>query len=79
MATKKIQVELDNITRFLSKMVGVPCRWHESDLGGRFSVWKSNEDGALIERLIGFASIKELWHQFYIFQRAWNMAKHQNE
>lgn len=78
--TKRQETELKEITRRLSKMVGEPCEVNESNFGGTFSVWiKDKKSGALIIKLIGYAPFKELLNQYYVFHRAWNLAKDKYE
>ncbi len=77
--TEKIKLQLEDLAKSMSKLIGQDCTYHESDFGGRYSIWIKGEGGALTQKLIGFAKWDDLLHEYYTFQSAWYLAKNKFE
>lgn len=78
MTNNKLKHQLDDLTDRVSKLIGQPCKWIESDLGGAFQIYTTN-GGALINEILGCVNYKQLVNQFAVFHLGWNMAKEKYE
>ncbi len=74
--TRKERLEL--IAKRLSEITGTHCRYVAGDDGKCYAIWQTCGCN-LKTLLIGYCNAKELERQYYVFERAWNMAKHQNK
>ncbi|MBQ3690093.1 MAG: hypothetical protein II937_09610 [Bacteroidales bacterium] len=74
MANEKRKQQLDDLTEGVSKFIGKPCMWLESDLGGAFQIY-TVEHGVPFTNLFGTAKYDILVNRFAIFQLGWSMAK----
>lgn len=70
--TKKQQIQLNQLTEWLSEVVNQPTRLMESNFGDTFAIYTTNENGILIDKLIGYGKVKTLIDEYWLFIKAFH-------